>query len=683
MPEDRTSHHAPDALRVSIIIPAYNVRATLTETLESVLSQTLSDWEAIIVDDGSTDGTFQIAASFARRDSRIRVLRQENAGESAARNAAISAARYEWLVFLDADDWISPSYLERLVSELQTHPDLDAVHCGSVRVARDGTHVEDDYRAPSGDLFPTLARRAAFPVHACMVRKSIVEEVGKFDTSLQKSADWDLWQRVARTGARFGAVREVLAYYRMTPNSSSLGAEQLLQDGLQVLRRGHECDERVSRPHPGYENGWQQDSVESQEFYLLSWCAGLLLGGGKDARRLLKATKNDRYPGLYADAIARCIFEAAAISNCSPPLVWEALWPRIHLHAERFLDALEQRSGTPGLARQSIIELKRKVLKYSRTWSAVIRQFEEHDTQQHAVIQALAERCDRLAREARAEKAALEKQVSGYEQLQKIAVSLRADLVSSREFAEELQQQKTNAEGARDQWRQTTLTLELELKKIRDEQATMRLECEYWQRTAEYKGALLLQLQSQTRIRLGGYFGLVVPFLPDERNWEFMNHSSPAIQEAGHTANWELRTAEDNVAHLFKHANSPETFRVAIAKAATGAPCDIQLNRSGFAIEAAGRYILRFRVRAQRRRSVHVGVARACDPWDNLGYYREIKLNSEWMSFAEPFTAALNEENARIHFDLGAHAAAFEVSHVSIECSEDSAALAATHSPGE
>ena len=141
----------------------------------------------------------------------------------AARNIGIALARYDWLLFLDADDWISPLYLERMTNELVSDPSLDAVHCGYARVAADGTLVVDNYQPPSGDLFPTLARRAAFPVHACIVRKSLVEEVGKFDTSLRTSPDWDLWQRIARTGARFGAVHEVLAFYRMRPNGSVAG----------------------------------------------------------------------------------------------------------------------------------------------------------------------------------------------------------------------------------------------------------------------------------------------------------------------------------------------------------------------------------------------------------------------------------------------------------------------------
>ena len=184
-------HAGADRLNVSVIIPAYNAAETISDTLNSLLAQTWPDWEAIVVDDGSTDATGEIVRGFAERDARFRVITQCNGGESAARNSGIALARYDWLLFLDADDWISPRHLERMTNELISDPELDAVHCGYARVASDGTLVVEKYPPPTGDLFSTLARRAAFPVHACIVRRSLVEEVGRFDISLRTSPDWD------------------------------------------------------------------------------------------------------------------------------------------------------------------------------------------------------------------------------------------------------------------------------------------------------------------------------------------------------------------------------------------------------------------------------------------------------------------------------------------------------------
>ena len=365
-----------NAVPVSIIIPAYNAAATIADTLNSILAQTCPDWEAIVVDDGSTDATCKVVKGFIERDPRICILRQPNGGEAAARNTGITKARYDWLLFLDADDWISPLHLERMTNELRANPKLDAVHCGYARVAGDGTHIVDNYEPPTGDLFPTLARRAAFPVHACIVRKSLVEEVGSFDSSFRTSPDWDLWQRVARTGARFGAVREVLAFYRMTPSGASLDAYQLLKDDLHVLKQGHSEDKRVRNAKAEHANGSPPDGIQTQEYYLLSWCAGLLLGGGKDALPLLEMVRDDHCPDLFPDAVAQCIFESAILPNCLSPWGWERLWLDIHQNLESFLIALEKQSMTQDLARRTSSILRTLILKHSPSWSGIIGELE-------------------------------------------------------------------------------------------------------------------------------------------------------------------------------------------------------------------------------------------------------------------------------------------------------------------
>lgn len=112
---------------VSIVVPVYNAAAYLIECIESVRSQTDSDWELILVNDGSTDDSRHICESFAERFEQILVFHQENKGVSCARNLGISNARGEFLCFLDADDWLEPNYLEKLKSILQ---DADMAVCG-------------------------------------------------------------------------------------------------------------------------------------------------------------------------------------------------------------------------------------------------------------------------------------------------------------------------------------------------------------------------------------------------------------------------------------------------------------------------------------------------------------------------------------------------------------------------
>ncbi len=209
-------------MHISVIIPAHNAVETITDTLDSLLAQTFPEWEAIIVDDGSSDDTAALVARFAERDARIRLVQQSQRGVSAARNTGMSLARYDWLLFLDADDWLAPVHLARLTDLLLSTPDLDAACCNYARVAPDGTRFDNGFRAQSGDLFAAFARACIIAIHACIIRRSLVEAVGGFDPALRTCEDWDLWQRIARTGARFGVMHEVYAFYRMRPASASV-----------------------------------------------------------------------------------------------------------------------------------------------------------------------------------------------------------------------------------------------------------------------------------------------------------------------------------------------------------------------------------------------------------------------------------------------------------------------------
>jgi len=364
-------------MNVSVIIPAWNAADTIAATLQSLITQSHAEWEAVVVDDGSTDATADIARRFADRDARIRMVQQQNGGEAAARNAGLATAVHDWLLFLDADDWIAPQHLARLTHELAADASLDAVFCSHARVAADGTRILDPFMPPAGDMFATWARRSAFPIHACIVRRRLVEDVGRFDTTLRKSADWDLWQRVARTGARFGAVRDVLAFYRMQPQAASLDARQMLRDGLVVLRRGHAPDARVPRPHPDHARGAPPDQVVTQAWYLLGWCAGLMIGQDQDARELIGLCDVGPFPELHPPSIAQCIYDAAPLPLCQPPRVWQELWPRVHTRAEAFLSALESAAAAPDLARRARAALQRLVLRASLAFSSVVDELEQ------------------------------------------------------------------------------------------------------------------------------------------------------------------------------------------------------------------------------------------------------------------------------------------------------------------
>ncbi len=466
-------------MNVSIIIPAYNAEKTLAETMESLLAQTYSTWEAIVVDDGSTDGTPTIAKDFAKRDKRIRTITQPNAGESVARNAGLSKTSHEWILFLDADDLILPAHLERMIAALSADATLDAMICGSARVASDGTLLIEPYLPPAGDLFPVLARRAAFPIHACIVRRLLVESVGKFDTSLRNSADWDLWQRIARTGAHFGTIRDVLALYRISPNSVSHNAHQTLQDGLRILRQGHALDPRVKTPHPDHANGEPPEQVRTQLFYLLSWCAGLLLGRGEDAQPLLDFAKGETFPELYPEAVAQCIFDSANLPSSRAPHAWEELWPTIHNQTIKFLSVLEVAAAAPGLTQKVSLSLKKMILRHSKTWQPVIEEVDE-------IKKLLNEQCTHWQRLA-------EERAQTIQQLQTSLAQAKGQVEEQHLIWQRLAEERA----------QTIHQLQTSLAQADQAKGQVEEQHLIWQRLAEERECRLAELRKQTWFRLG------------------------------------------------------------------------------------------------------------------------------------------------------------------------------------
>lgn len=350
---------------VSVIIPAYNDEKTISATLDSLLAQTFQQWQAIIVDDGSSDETASIAASYAQRDSRLRLVSQPHHGACAARNHGLSLATFDWLLFLDADDLLLPNHLQRMTTELAQNPQLDAVHCDWQRITLDGQILAGDPYKPRGRLFDTLARRPLFPPFACILHRSLVEATGAWDTSFECCQDWDLWQRCARTGAQFGAIDEVLGYYCMRPHSLSTSRPyQLLRHGLRVIATGYGVDERVRNPAREYATGLITPDEARAKLVWLSWCAGLALGLGHDTAPLLQLIQaqeaNINDPGLDPYSVADCLFRALPYSLGQPPDIWLQLWPQREQQIDSFLSMLEEQTQAPELAihAKSFLELR-------------------------------------------------------------------------------------------------------------------------------------------------------------------------------------------------------------------------------------------------------------------------------------------------------------------------------------
>ena len=350
-------------LPVSIVTPAYNAADTIAETIGSVLAQTMPQWALIVVDDGSTDETAVITQQYAQADGRIRLIQQENRGGSAARNVGIAQAKHEWLLFLDADDWLLPAHLAQMTAMLRQDDVLDAVHCGWQRVAPDGSRGEPQFGPVDTDLFPVFAERCAFQTNTCMVRRDRVTAVSGFDESLKSCQDWDFWQRLARSGVRFGALPEVLALYRTRPGSISLHGAQQLQDSLRVISQAHAPDERFVQT--AYAAGLPAEQAAQARVRFACWSFGLILGQGKDARPYLQLLGDDRDLELDPDYVAACVFEAAVLPRGLGDDGWDLLWPEIGEQVVAFLVGLEAQTYAPELAHSTQRELEQLIMKHS------------------------------------------------------------------------------------------------------------------------------------------------------------------------------------------------------------------------------------------------------------------------------------------------------------------------------
>ena len=226
---------------VSVIIPCFNQARFLKDAIRSVLAQTHSEVEIIVVNDGSTDDTETVALEFLA-DPRCKYVYQENHGLPAARNRGISESRGVYLNFLDADDWLEPTKIEEQASVLDDCPEIAWVYCDIVAEYEESQtgnplSVGEARKVLSGDLFGSLLVSGYFPPHTVMIRRSVLDKVGSFDPDLGGHADYDLWLRVAGSGHRAYYLDKELAHYRVHSNNMSKNWEHMRETRVRALRK--------------------------------------------------------------------------------------------------------------------------------------------------------------------------------------------------------------------------------------------------------------------------------------------------------------------------------------------------------------------------------------------------------------------------------------------------------------
>jgi len=204
---------------VSIIMPAFNSAKYIRESVNSVIRQTFDNWELIIVNDGSTDDTMNIADGYAASDLRIRLINQENKKLSAARNTGIANASGSWIAFLDADDlWVSDK-LEKQLAIAETRPEVGVIFTDGFTFYDDSAKTATPYGTIAGSLSAGTIYKLEYqgnyiPVLSVIVKKKHVDEVGTQDETLNGCEDWDYWLRLAINGVSFYGMDDKLFYYR-------------------------------------------------------------------------------------------------------------------------------------------------------------------------------------------------------------------------------------------------------------------------------------------------------------------------------------------------------------------------------------------------------------------------------------------------------------------------------------
>ena len=216
-------------MRFSVIVPLYNKVEYVAKSLGSILRQSFSDYEVIVMDDGSTDGSYEVAMELARTAGpKFRVCHQENAGVSTARNNAANMAAGDYLCFLDADDWWAPDYLNKMDEFIDGFPDAGIYGTAYYYVKNGLEQVRVDIPTGYFNYFKEYSRIMQMPLWtgAVCVPSRIFREVGGFKPFLELGEDFDLWARIALE-YRTAFLNIPLSFYNQDVDASKRGIGRL------------------------------------------------------------------------------------------------------------------------------------------------------------------------------------------------------------------------------------------------------------------------------------------------------------------------------------------------------------------------------------------------------------------------------------------------------------------------
>lgn len=248
---------------ISVIIPCYNQGMYLEAAIESVLRQGYPNLEILVVNDGSSDETKDVARTFS---SSIVYIEKTNFGRSAARNTGILASRGEYVIFMDADDLVDDEMLKTMARAANEFPQTD-VFVGGWQDLVDEKLGEAVNSIPlPADTFHGILARNIGVIHCFMVRREILANSGLFDITLSAAEDWDLWIRLAAAGASFRSVPNAIAIYRRHGNNSTANYEHVMKSTKLMLKKNSKIHTNCAFCQEAARDGWKSHF----EIYVLS-----------------------------------------------------------------------------------------------------------------------------------------------------------------------------------------------------------------------------------------------------------------------------------------------------------------------------------------------------------------------------------------------------------------------------
>lgn len=224
--------------RFSIVVPAYNADDTLAETLDAILQQGVADWECIVVDDGSRDGTLALAESYASTNTRIRVISQENRGSAGAYNTGVAAAEGEFVILCSADDILLPEYLVEMARFIDANPNFDIYSTNGYFWRPEDSSRSLVYLPGERDKVMSLSladviRLCFFSVGAAY-RREWFERVGGYRLGVF-GEDYDFWLRTMAAGAKHIYLPEALSLHRVSPKQKSANLERAYRSDIALV----------------------------------------------------------------------------------------------------------------------------------------------------------------------------------------------------------------------------------------------------------------------------------------------------------------------------------------------------------------------------------------------------------------------------------------------------------------